>query len=365
MAGDHGIRWSSIAQAIRNKLRHVFLLACCIGATVLIIYTALFTPLPVYALDKLNLRPFFLPNIICKGCNNFTYEYVIDNHDACKDDVFLLILVASYHANVNARQAIRRTWGGNRTYHGKNIKTLFIFGVHEDKNFQRQLHFEQDKYGDIIQGNFSDFYRSLTNKTMMGLKWVTKYCPKADYVLKSDDDAFNMPDRWIDFLVSIRTPHFIGGYCFTVMPDRWESSKFYIPYTAYPDQYYPTYCSGPGYVLSCTAVRSVVEVATDITFLHMEDVFVSGLARVAAGIQYTQISGVVVSRDELTPCALTTWGKNSHNIVPEQQIMLWEQRVVKADADRDCMPRTVVLMVMVSVAALLWISHMVRLLRMR
>ena len=347
-------------------IRKLILLGLGIGASVFFIWVAFFTPFPVYVLDQFNLRPFFLPNIICKGCNNFTYDYIIENKDACKDnEVFLLLIVASYHANVNARQAIRQTWGGNRTYKGLHIKTIFAFGVHEDKNFQRQLRYEQDMYGDVIQGNFSDFYRSLTNKTMMALNWVTQFCPNVNYVLKTDDDAFNMPERFIDFLLFVPAKHFIGGYCFTVMPDRWESSKFYIPYEYYPDQYYPTYCSGPGYILSNSAVHQLVSVALDTRFVHMEDVFVSGLCRVAAGIQYTQIEGVVMSRDDMTRCALATWAKNSHNIVPEQQLAIWQERVMKIDRDKDCAGRDMVVYVIIGLGLLIWSRVMYKFIKQR
>jgi hypothetical protein len=350
-------------RSVCSKLCRIVALAAGIAALLGLGYVALYTPFPVYVLDKLNLRPFFLPNIICRNCNNFTYDYIIDNRGACQEDVYLLIIVASYHANVNARQAIRQTWGGNRTYHGKNIKTVFAFGVHNDKNFQMQLRYEQDKYGDIIQGNFSDFYRSLTNKTMMALKWVEKYCSKAEYVLKTDDDAFNMPERWMDYLLNVRgNKHFIGGYCFTIMPDRSPSSKFYTPLSIYPERYYPTYCSGPGYVISQSARRVVVPAAEHVTFLHMEDVFVGGLARIAAGVDYVQIAGVVVSQHELTRCALATWGKNAHNVVPERQEALWAET---GGEGGDCTSRNTVLGVMVGVAALLWCCHMLHLCRLR
>ena len=88
-----------------------------------------------------------------------------------------------------------------------------------------------------------------------------------------------------------KVDRFIGGYCFTVMPDRRENSKFFIPFSMYPDRYYPTYCSGPGYVLSRRAIADVLAVAPDVLFLPMEDVFVSGICRVASGILYTQVGG--------------------------------------------------------------------------
>jgi Galactosyltransferase len=68
---------------------------------------------------------------------------------------------------------------------------------------------------------------------------------------------------------------------FQVMPDRREGSKFHVPLSMYPDRYYPTYCSGPGYILSRAAVAGVLRIANNVIFLPMEDVFVSGICRVS------------------------------------------------------------------------------------
>ena len=65
--------------------------------------------------------------------------------------VFLVILVASFHANLDARQAIRKSWGGVREYRGQSMRTLFVFGRHDDKNYNYQIQYELEHYGDVIQ----------------------------------------------------------------------------------------------------------------------------------------------------------------------------------------------------------------------
>ena len=49
---------------------------------------------------------------------------------------------------------------------------------------------ESIKYKDIIMENFIDSYGNLTLKTMMGLKWASRYCGRAKFVYKVDDDMF-------------------------------------------------------------------------------------------------------------------------------------------------------------------------------
>lgn len=344
-------------------LRWMLLILPVVGLSVGAFYLLWFTPLAAYILDRLGLRTFFLPNMVCIGCNNFTYPYVIDNEHFCTDSsgklqsVFLLILVASFHANLDARQAIRKSWGSLREYQGQIVRTLFIFGSHEDKNYNYQIQYEFKHYGDVMQADFVDGYRWLTNKTMAGLHWVRKFCPTAKFILKTDDDGFNVPQRFIDYLLGVGADQFIGGYCFTVMPDRRASSKFYVPHSMYPDQYYPTYCSGPGYVLSRSTAASILSVSADVAFLPMEDVFVTGACRVVAGISYTQVVGVVEDHGQMTRCGLATWVKNGHNVYPQATPKIW-QRAVDADSLMDCSARNRLVLLELLVLIAIWLKHL-------
>jgi len=202
-----------------------------------------------------------------------------------------------------------------------------------------------------------DGYRWLTNKTMVGLRWAQEFCPSARFILKTDDDGFNVPQRFVDYLVRIEAGWFLGGYCFTVMPDRRDSSKFYVPYSMYPDRYYPTYCSGPGYVMSHSTAASILSVSTDVAFLPMEDVFVSGVCRVAAGISYTQVVGVLEDHGQMTRCGLATWVKNGHNVYPQATPELWT-RAVDAESSRDCAARNRLLLFEVFVFIGIWLRHL-------
>jgi len=202
-----------------------------------------------------------------------------------------------------------------------------------------------------------DGYRALTNKTLVGLRWAQAFCPSAKFILKTDDDGFNVPQRFVDYLLGVEADWFVGGYCFTVLPDRRVSSKFFVPRSMYPDSYYPTYCSGPGYVMSRLAAARILSISADVAFLPMEDVFVTGMCRVTAGISYTQIVGVLEDHGQMTRCGLATWVKNGHNIYPQATPELWS-RAVDADSSRDCVARNRLLMCEVLVLIGIWLKHM-------
>jgi len=214
-----------------------------------------------------------------------------------------------------------------------------------------------------MQADFVDGYRWLTNKTMVGLHWVQKFCHTAKFILKTDDDGFNVPQRFIDYLLAVGADRFIGGYCFTVVPDRRASSKFYVPYSMYPDQYYPTYCSGPGYVLSRSAAATILSVSADVAFLPMEDVFVTGACRVAAGISYTQVVGVVEDHGQMTRCGLATWVKNGHSVYPQATPKLWRS-AVDADSLMDCSARNRLVLLELLVLMAIWLKHLYLIVRL-
>ncbi len=65
------------------RLKQTVILSSLLGIAVAVVYLMLFTPTPVYLLDRLNMRQFFLPNILCNRCTNLTFNYLINNRSAC------------------------------------------------------------------------------------------------------------------------------------------------------------------------------------------------------------------------------------------------------------------------------------------
>lgn len=95
------------------------------------------------------------------------------NHDPCnRTQTLLLMLIHSAPNNLLKRNVIRETWGKQTT----DLILLFFMGS-TDMNYQNDIINEDNKYHDIIQGNFVDVYRNMTYKHVMALKWATYYCP--------------------------------------------------------------------------------------------------------------------------------------------------------------------------------------------
>lgn len=174
-------------------------------------------------------------------------------------DIELLILITSKRANMESRMAIRNTWGklGNRM----DVAMAFVLGDGLDDVLSLSLSEENYEYGDLIRGNFLDTYTNLTLKTISYLEWVDKYCNRAKYILKTDDDVFINVPRLMKFLSKRKKKRVIYGR-------RMKYSK--KPFDTW-------FCTGPAYVLSGDIIHDLYVQALKTHFMQNEDVFVTGI----------------------------------------------------------------------------------------
>ncbi|NWV12979.1 B3GT5 galactosyltransferase, partial [Ptilonorhynchus violaceus] len=70
-------------------------------------------------------------------------------------------------------------------------------------------------------------------------------------------------------------------------PLRDRAYKWFVPREVYPNDTYPPYCGGPGYVLSGDLARRVFAVAQTLPLINMEDAFV-GICLHALGVGVTE-----------------------------------------------------------------------------
>ncbi|XP_069092391.1 beta-1,3-galactosyltransferase 2-like [Pleurodeles waltl] len=211
----------------------------------------------------------------------YDYKFTINQPDKCQDGApFLVMLVIVQGEDQVARDAIRRTWGNVSNVSGVSIVRLFVTAMspHYNNSIQLALHEESDLFHDIIQQDFLDTYNNLTLKTLMGMEWVTKYCPKASYVLKIDSDMFLNVGYLVHNLLKPELParkNYISGYYvpkFAV--NREKGGKYYVPKEVYASDMYPPYVAGPGYVFSGDMAKKIYDVAQIVPLIHMEDAFV-------------------------------------------------------------------------------------------
>lgn len=230
------------------------------------------------------------------GISPGPFSYTINEPDKCvqsRQAPFLVLLIATEARQVEARNAIRQTWGNESAAPAAGLIRLFLLGKTEGELGtlqQRTLEAESQRYHDILQQDFLDSYKNLTIKTLMGMNWVALHCPRASYVMKTDSDMFVNTEYLVYKLlrpeIKPKKNYFTGNNMRGFGPNRNKNSKWYMPPEMYPDDKYPTFCSGTGYVFSGDLASKIYGVSLSVRRLHLEDVYV-GICLAKLGIEPT------------------------------------------------------------------------------
>ncbi len=82
------------------------------------------------------------------------------------------------------RRVVRRTWANRTLFPRMNV--AFVLGLTMNSSVDSRVEKENQKYGDILLGDFLDTYRNLSFKSLIAWRWIKYNCMKASYFLKMD-----------------------------------------------------------------------------------------------------------------------------------------------------------------------------------
>jgi len=213
------------------------------------------------------------------------YHYILDEPDKCQQSPFLVLMVPVAPHLVEARNAIRSTWGNESTVQGKAVMTLFLVGLtggSDSEKAQQQLEEESRQHRDLLQSNFVDSYFNLTIKTMVIMDWLATRCPQANFSMKVDSDMYLNLENLVTLLLAPNTPrqNYITGMVMWNRPVvRNKNSKWYVSEESYPEPIYPTYLLGMGYVFSNDLPEKIVEASKEIKGFNIEDAYVGACVK--------------------------------------------------------------------------------------
>ncbi|XP_026871212.2 beta-1,3-galactosyltransferase 1 [Electrophorus electricus] len=209
------------------------------------------------------------------------YHYILDEPEKCEQlNPFLTLMVPVAPQQLQARDAIRSTWGNESVVHGKTVAVLFLLGLPrgaDNEKLQEQLWLESQQHHDLIQSNFMDTYNNLTIKTMVIMDWLATHCPQATFAMKVDSDMFLNLDNLMSMLLAPDIPreNYMTGMVMWNRPVvRNRNSKWYVPIESYAEEYYPTYLLGMGYVFSNDLPERIVAVSKDLKPFNIEDAYI-------------------------------------------------------------------------------------------
>lgn len=260
-------------------------------------------------------------------------DFFLTPSNPCSDDPpFLLVLVFSKPEEVEARQAIRDTWGSTQEVSGRRVIVRFLLGtpVLNHTETQRELETEEKEHEDLIQRNFNDTYRDLTFKIYAGFQWMTVFCPDIPFVLKADSDTFiNLP-QLVNSLSKPRrdfTSYWAGELAqIPENPEIFDPSRArYMSPDEYPFRRFPPFTFGAIYVVSGDLVKRLVKESPNQKYLPVEPLFSAQILQ-KLGVQPQQLASnkqlFVRQKPDLTDCQLLRI-IGTHFCSPEELRTLW------------------------------------------
>ncbi|XP_046564500.1 beta-1,3-galactosyltransferase 1-like [Haliotis rubra] len=227
--------------------------------------------------------------------NRHWYKFSLDSKRCRSGSTFLAIIVHSAPGNIQKRNLIRETFGSIGSYRNRNITVVFMLAAVKQQRAQDALQYESRRYDDIVQGNFPDSYKNLVRKHIMAMHWF-KYSCKAKYILKLDDDTFVNPYRIIDHILRTE-PQGLTIECKLLQgqdPIRNKRSKWHTPVSEYPFSVLPPLCIGFAYLTTPESWAAMYKVSETNRLMSMDDVYVSVVLAMKAGVQRRDFSNILV-----------------------------------------------------------------------
>jgi hypothetical protein len=189
--------------------------------------------------------------------------------------------VLSTKGSLQAREAIRSTW---KTFPG-NWSLTFILALPYDEELAK----ENKTHGDMMLASIKDQYgrveSALPGKIAAFYWWSyhSQYVP--DWVFKTDDDSFLNVPRLFSILDNCLPDASTGVFAGTVFrsarvirPGQHGFDKWGLTVKEWPDNKYPPYCSGAGYLLSSNIIPCFFRNLHVAERMPLEDVFTGLLA---------------------------------------------------------------------------------------
>lgn len=238
----------------------------------------------------------------------------------------MLILITSAQTHADARMSIRQTWGHYGTR--RDIGLAFVLGRGTNETVNQALSDENYMYGDLIRGNFIDSYNNLTLKTISSLEWANQHCNRAKYILKTDDDMFINVPKLLNFVKQLEK-HKDKRVIFGRLAKKWKpirnkKSKYYVSTDQFPAAVFPSFTTGPAYVMTGDIVQDLYVRALKTVYLKLEDVFTTGIVAQSLGIERLHVNEFVNRRISFNPCNIRN-AISVHMIKSNEQFDLWKK----------------------------------------
>ncbi|WVZ60919.1 hypothetical protein U9M48_010877 [Paspalum notatum var. saurae] len=185
-------------------------------------------------------------------------------------ELFIGILSSANH--FAERMAVRKSWMIS-TRRSSIIVARFFVALNGKNEINEELKKEAEYFGDIVIVPFMDSYHLVVLKTIAIVEYGVRVVP-AKHIMKCDDDTFVRIESVLDQVKKVQSGKsmYVGNINYYHRPLR--SGKWSVTYEEWPEEVYPPYANGPGYVISSDIAQYILsEFDNDrLRLFKMEDV---------------------------------------------------------------------------------------------
>ncbi|KAH9607308.1 hypothetical protein KSS87_016803 [Heliosperma pusillum] len=173
------------------------------------------------------------------------------------DTVELFIGILSAGNHFAERMAVRKSWMQHRLIKNSKVVARFFVALHTRNEVNVELKKEADFFGDIVVVPYMDNYDLVVVKTVAICEYGVRTVA-AKYVMKCDDDTFVRVDAILREANKVpdNKSLYVGNINYYHKPLR--HGKWAVTYEEWPEEDYPPYANGPGYILSSDIANFIV-----------------------------------------------------------------------------------------------------------
>jgi len=208
------------------------------------------------------------------------------NLSCLKENASLIVVVKSKIDNFERRKNIRESWGGN-------LQCIFFLIGQGSSILEERAGKEMAQWKDVLQYPGEDSYRLLTNKALWLLRLLNQEAGSTFILLYVDDDVLINP-----WLLSGLTPNSLCARLSPLplvlgstyhSPKVERSGKNAVTFAEWPHEEYPNFAAGLAYFLTREAVIRLSIAASYVSFLWLDDVFLTGVLAAKADLLVVDI----------------------------------------------------------------------------
>jgi hypothetical protein len=207
----------------------------------------------------------------------------------------IIIVVLSKAVNIEVRDAIRRTWGFNRSYFNNGLRVKILFLVGTDDFMTNRVRMEQVVFDDVIQVTIPDMYSFVAYKELAAMKWVRTYLPEKLFYIKTEEHVIiNMKvfvDRLLPLIESASSERLIIGWFGADHIVQRGTYQRFIDAVIPPTSNELHYAMSLMYAVTASGADLMLHALNNIESIEYPgDPFVTGILRDAAQVKITNLA---------------------------------------------------------------------------